>query len=588
MLTIKLLPHQNYYIQAPNLFREIRYFLLCAGYGSGKTRSNVFAVLDLVKSLQGKKDGAGDFARIIVAGYTLSHLEATFLIYFRQILNSSKTPYVEDKKHNFFIVGTVMVMLVPLENPERLFGRDAYACVAARSLVITRRNGSMIKNIPIKKIKPGDEVFTRAGWRRVLYVIPKGIKPVIRINRTVLTMDHKVLSGGIWKEAQNIRPGEPIWSADIKAVRKTGAPAVWQESVTAIGRASPCEVYDLVVEGQHEFFADGLLVHNCVGEEIDELTEEKCVEAVRALSERCRQQIIGCRSPYLCFGSTSQGLKGLYRIYNHFQKFGVGFVLIRGLTEDNIYLPKEYIQDMRRMYSPEEFEVYAHGKFLAVSKGRIFPDFDWKRNYLNYDLDQSLLPGEEVLVGMDFNTGFNRASAYVVRNKTLYCIKYYDFPNPQDAPSVFRHDFPEQRILWIPDVTIKDSFPQFGKELRRYDIHTIYRSKSPLVEDTVFLMNKMLRLERLMVCRIAAPIAEALSSAMRDKDNKIQKGKGSSSPIHAIDGARYVASFVAANKGDFADIRKLIMEHRASLRNEPEELVTTLHGGYVSIDPHAM
>jgi hypothetical protein len=453
MLNVKLLPHQRNYLVAPYLFPEIRFFLLCAGYGAGKTRSNVFDALHLVKRLQNKKDVAGDYARIIVAGSTLSRLESTFLIYFRQLLNVSKTPYIEDKKHNIFKIGTVMVMLIPLDNPDRIFGQDAHACVV---------------------------------------------------------------------------------------------------------------------------------------EEIDELTEDKCIEAVRALAERCRQQIIGERGPYLCFGSTSQGLKGLYRIYNHFKKFGVGFILIRGRTEDNIYLPPSYIQDMRRMYTPEEFEVYAHGQFLAVAKGRVFPDFDWKRNYLDYDLDRSLLPEEEVYIGMDFNQSYNRASAYVIRNKILYCVKCYDFPNPQDAPRVFRYDFPDQRIIWVPDVTIKDSFPQFGRELRRYNIFIIYRKKSPLVEDTVFLVNKLFRLERLFICKIAAPVAEACSTAMRDNDNKIPKGKNSSSPMHMIDSVRYVAAFIAANKGDFADIRLLVSDRRPSLRDEPEEMITPMRGGYMSINPQAV
>ena len=453
MQTIKLLPHQSLYIQAPLLYPQQRYFFLLCGYGACKTRANVFLTLHWVKKLQNKKDIAGDYARILVAGYTLSHLEATFLIYFRQILTSSKTPYVEDKKNNIFFIGTVTVMLVPLENPERLFGRDI-----------------------------------------------------------------------------------------------------------ALG----------------------------IVEELDELTEDKAIAAVNALVERRRQQISGFRSPFLCFGSTSQGFKGLYRLYNHFKKSGIGFVLIKGRTEDNIYLPKEYVQDMRRMYTPEEFEVYAHGEFLAVAKDRVFPDFDWKQNYLNYNLDRSLLPSEEVYIGQDFNTGFSRASAYVIRDKIIYCIKYYDFPNPQDSPGVFRHDFPDQRIIWIPDVTIKDSFPQFGRELRRYDIHTAYRKKSPLVEDTVFLVNKLFRLERLLVCRIAAPIAEACSAAMRDNDNKIPKGKGPTSPFHAIDGLRYVCAFIAANKGDFADIRRLVMNRRASLRDEPEELITPMRGGYATIHPQAM
>jgi hypothetical protein len=143
------------------------------------------------------------------------------------------------------------------------------------------------------------------------------------------------------------------------------------------------------------------------------------------------------------------------------------------------------------------------------------------------------------------------------------------------------------RILWLPDVTIKDSFPSFAAELRRYDIKIIYKKKSPLVEDSCFLVSKLCYLSRLIVCKIARDVADALGGAMRDKDNKIPKGVGPSSPIHTLDGARYVAVFVVSTHPDFEDIRKLILEKLASLRDgiEKERLVKALPNGYREINP---
>jgi hypothetical protein len=793
MKNVYLLRHQSAYMQAPYLYPETRWFFLVCGYGAGKTRANVFALLYAVKKLQGKKDYSGDYARLMVAGYTLAHLNKTFLVYLRQMLDQSRTPYTENKKDNFFTIGTVTVFIIPMENPENIFGID---------------------------------------------------------------------------------------------------------------------------------------VHAIYGEELDELTEDKAIEAVRALSERCRQQMPGERGPFLCFGSTSQGQKGLYRIYAHFKKTGSGFVLIRGRTEDNPYLPASLIQDMKKMYSAAEKSVFMDGEFLAVAKGRVLGDFDWERNYLDYDLDTALLPGEAVYIGMDFNcvaqgekvytlrgnipierviagkdyvltrqgykkvtrvfnngknavsrcatvfstrghifrtpegdraqwqvkeggrtyflpeqeswrlqlfgaavklleiantlnstecytigmlterglrlastflaprtesccmspfgnfitglcrrgfrytirmalmiiglkllscfllrsirrctrngvgrrsardaclswkkqgeklrngtparqeeritgvfrsrrgpmasllvkfsaavveklltllleqqciapsarkragknpggkridteglaagteqgrcnvsfvadrlqellqrdiarsiriggndgsgkeyeanvydlevedaheyfvngtlvhnTGFNRASAYIAREGVIYCVKYYDFPNAQDAPSVFRHDFPQQRVLWLPDVTIKDSFPQFARELRKHGVQIIYRKKSPLVEDTVFLANKLFYTGRLLICKIAKDLAEACALATRDKDNKIPKGVGPGSAMHAVDGLRYAIAFICSRDKAFLDIRRLVLDKRASFRPDSDALVRDLGSGYTQIDPRAL
>jgi hypothetical protein len=453
MQKIFVMPHQSEYMQAPYLFPEKRWFFFLCGYAAGKTKANVIALLYAVKQLQGKKDRSGDYARLIVAGITLAHLNKTFLVYLRQILDQSKTQYTENKKDNYFVIGTVTVLIVPMENPENIYGFDAAA------------------------------VFV---------------------------------------------------------------------------------------------------------EEVDELTEDKAIEATRSLSERCRQQIPGFRSPFLCLASTSQGQKGLYRIYNHFKKSGVGFVLIRGRTQDNWFLPKELITDMLRTYTPEEKRVFMDAEFLAIAKGRVLGDFSWERNYLDYDLDRDLVPGEAVYIGQDFNTGYSRASAYVVRDGVIYCVKYYDFPNAQDAPSVFRHDFPEQRILWIPDVTIKDSFPQFARELRRYGIQIIYRKKNPLVEDTVFLVNKLFYTGRLMVCKIAKDLAEACALAMRDKDNKIPKGVGPGSAIHSVDGLRYACSFICMRDRAFLDIRRLVIDKRASFRSDSDKPIQDVGGGYIQIHPDAL
>jgi hypothetical protein len=449
MQIVKLLPHQSWYIQAPFLCPEVTTFMLVCGYGAGKTRGNVLAVLSAVKRLQGKKDRAGDYARLIVAGYTLSHLNKTFLIYFRQLLNNSGTPYTENKKDNFFVIGTVTVLIIPMEDPKTIFGMESW----------------------------------------------------------------------------------------------------------------------------------GIFV-----EEIDELTEDKAVEAVQALIERRRQVIPGERGPFMCLASTAQGQKGLYRIYTHFKKVGIGFVLIRGRTEDNVYLPKAQIGDMYRMYTPEEREVFMHARFIAIAKGRVIPDFDWGRNYIDEDLDTRLAAGERVIIGQDFNVGFSRASAAVVRNGVVYVIKRYDFPNIQDAPAVFRHDFWDQELFWAPDATMKDSFPAFSKELRKYGIHIVYRRKNPLVEDTVFLLNKLLYTSRMLFCPLAKDAAEACSLAFRDKDGKVPKGTGKGSPIHDLDTLRYIAMFVVARYAEFADFRRLVVDKFASLRGDHDP-VKRIGGGYTQIDP---
>ena len=457
--TVLLLPHQERFVQAPNLYPDIRWHFLLGGYGCGKTRSLAISALKIIEELDGDKDEGGLYAKVIVAGYTYAHLEQTFLIDFRAYLDNSKTPYHEDTKNHIFTVGTVQVVLVQLLEPGKIFGQSVY-----------------------------------------------------------------------------------------------------------------CALCD----------------------EVDELPEDVMIEAMKSVSQRVRQIMPNHRSPYIMSASTAQGMKGFYRLYCHYKKSGIGFVLIRARTQDNWYLPKEYILDLWKNFTETERKVYMEGAFLSVTQGRVIPGFDWDRNFLpDSDMDLELVPGERVYVGQDFNSGYNRGSAWVARGGYLHCIKRYDFPDPDDMANIYRYDFPEQDIFWLPDVTIKDQYPHFARSLRKNDIHIIHRSKSPLVEDSCFLISKLCTQGRILIHSQAREVAEAFSTASRGKDNKIPKGVGPNSPIHDIDGARYVCSYLALILPEFKDIRKGIMSHLASFRAGAEEMeerlgaVRAVGAGYTRIEGRA-
>lgn len=338
----------------------------------------------------------------------------------------------------------------------------------------------------------------------------------------------------------------------------------------------------------------GQSVYCALCDEIDELPEETMIEAMKSISQRVRQVMPNHRSPFIMAASTAQGMKGFYRLYCHYRKSGIGFVLTRARTQDNWYLPKEYILDLWKNFTETERKVYMEGAFLSVTQGRVIPGFDWDRNFLpDSDLDLGIMPGERVYIGQDFNSGYNRGSAWIARNGVLHCIKRYDFPDADDMADIYRYDFPEQDIFWLPDVTIKDQYPHFARSLRKNDIHIIHRSKSPLVEDSCFLISKLCLQSRVMIHSQAREVAEAFSTASRGKDNKIPKGVGPNSPIHDIDGARYVCSYLALVLPEFRDIRRGIMSHLASFRagaEEAEERLSSVSyagAGYTRIEASA-
>ena len=332
-----------------------------------------------------------------------------------------------------------------------------------------------------------------------------------------------------------------------KSLRQTSIPQPQHAHLTAktsnvVGRYT---VYDIEVEDCHEFFANGVLVHNCAYvDELDELDTQTAMAVVKSINDRCRQQIDGFRTPFMCYTTSSQGLKGTYQTIMHFQKSGIGYVLMRARTKDNIYLPKDYVANMYSIYNEKEIKCLLEGEFVSIDSGLVFPDYHPDVNKLDVDLFDSLEEHDTVYIGQDFNGFGNNAVAFVVKRGAIIAIKDYEFPDIRRAPEVFRYDFPTQNIIWIPDMTYKEHFVEFKKELRTFNIKIAYRSCNPLVTDRNFACNKLFVAEHLFITPVCKDLERTLMTWQKDpKTGQPSKG-GKGAPDHKGDCIGYVVHYL--------------------------------------------
>ena len=304
-------------------------------------------------------------------------------------------------------------------------------------------------------------------------------------------------------------------------------------------------------------------------DELDELPTEVAMEAVRSLNERLRQQLIGERPPYAKWTTTSQGKKGLYRTVLQFRSGGIPYMIIRGRTKDNIYLPPDYVKAMYAMYNDKERRCFLEGEFIAVDSNMVFPDYDPARNDLSVDLWDSLDADDTVYIGQDFNNGFNNACACVVKKGCMVFIKDYEFTDIRRAPEVFRYDYPTQSIIWIPDMTYKEHFGEFAKEIRSNRIRVAYRACNPAVNDRIFATNKLMFAERMFICPICTKLKQALSIHQRDpKTGRPLKG-GMGAPDHQTDCVTYVTHYLLSWNKEFKDVYNLTLGRSYQFREDP-------------------
>ena len=542
---VKLLPHQAELVQAPYVYLEINFFFLVAGYASGKTSSLVYAIMRTIKLLLGKKDLEGHNPKMLIASKNLTFMKKTLTGLLEQNLKETNSEYSYDKAHNIITVGNVELLLIPDEDESSIYGFSC-CCFKGGTLVTTDKGDK-----PIEEIKEGDLVLTRKGFKKVTHSWCSGEKDCISVNvegsEIICTPDHRFIDAFNNEiEVQDLT--EEITLLKAVKFRKNKyqlRPAhLTAKTSSVIGRYT---VYDIEVEDCHEFFANGVLVHNCAYvDELDELDTQTAMAVVKSINDRCRQQIDGFRTPFMAYTTSSQGLKGTYQTIMHFQKSGIGYVLMRARTKDNIFLPKDYVANMYSIYNEKEIACLLEGQFVSIDSGLIFPDYHKDKNMLDTDLYDYVRDNSEntVYIGQDFNGFGNNAIAFAIINGCIVAIKDYEFPDIRRAPEVFRYDFPNNKIVWIPDMTYKEHFVEFKKELRVFNINIAYRSCNPLVGDRNFACNKLFIAERLFICPMCKDTERTLMTWQKDPKTGLPMKGGKGAPDHKGDCLGYVVHYL--------------------------------------------
>ena len=135
-------------------------------------------------------------------------------------------------------------------------GRVSDLCVAEGTLIATPRG-----NIPIEQIKVGDEVYTRNGVRKVLAAEMTGVNSLcyeydIGGVKLLATPNHPVFADGKFYAIDTLA-GSVV---DCELLSPTSKPVRVKVSR---GKQKNATVYNLTVEHDNEYYANGILVHNC-------------------------------------------------------------------------------------------------------------------------------------------------------------------------------------------------------------------------------------------------------------------------------------------------------------------------------------
>ncbi len=230
--------------------------------------------------------------------------------------------------------------------------------------------------------------------------------------------------------------------------------------------------------------------------------------------------------------------------------------LYKFVMEDNPYLPKDYIDWIKRMYAPGTIW---HSRFIlgewSSAEGRVFPFFDRSKNVIKVEE----LPDTYRYYILSVDYGISNPFAAVLwglRDNTWYIIREFYYDSRKEGRQLLNSDYIRRladmciinNTKIFPEILVPPEEPEFIKELRRSPFNQIQHVKAanneilPGIAD----LSSLLYSGQLKISEECETCIWGLEELVWDVKaceagrDMYEKG-GSGSPDHICDAMRYGA-----------------------------------------------
>ena len=144
--------------------------------------------------------------------------------------------------------------------------------------------------------------------------------------------------------------------------------------------------------------------------------------------------------------------------------------VVVGSTLDNEHLSEEYKTNLLTAYSKEQIDAYVYGKFVNLTQGRVYSEFDRNKHLAKRD-DVKSFP---IIICMDFNVDYASAILIYKGNGWYHIFKEYRMMNATT------YDMAEAMIKDVPDGYDEELPGRPAIKLSRYDTDQANTGRDPL------------------------------------------------------------------------------------------------------------
>lgn len=240
----------------------------------------------------------------------------------------------------------------------------------------------------------------------------------------------------------------------------------------------------------------GVNAASCVMDEIDTVKGALVENAIIKIQGRAR---VGSCKQQFAFGSTPEGFNFMYSFF--IVNEGDDRKLIYGRSEDNPFVRRDYIDDLRSQYPPHIAQAYLTGQFVNLQTATVFAEYDKERNASTVFEPNA---DEVIVFGADFNVGKSKSVYGVIRSgpygqelhvfEEKTCRDTYDLAN--HLQKRFERHLYAGKVICYPDATGKREYTTSTESdhdiLRNIGVKVISENRNPPVANILAHANHCL------------------------------------------------------------------------------------------------
>lgn len=175
--------------------------------------------------------------------------------------------------------------------------------------------------------------------------------------------------------------------------------------------------------------------------------KDEAIAMWNALNDRCRDPKAVLRQTFCT--TTPEGYHAVHHIF--VEHATIQHNMLQVSTYENIFLPKSYIEDQLKRYTPIQAQAKIFGQFVNAYSGTVYYCFDRKVNCTTKTL-ADFAPNAILHVGLDFNVDKMSAVISVIQDNKVYVVD--EITNETNTDSMIkrlRAQYPNRVIYIYPD-----------------------------------------------------------------------------------------------------------------------------------------